>query len=149
MAVSGAWNQAPLVLVIGAMGSLYLIFAFLGYRNSMAKSNNIVRTDMLAYLASWQALEDKASLCHASQSICVSLVSDIQSSIDARQCEWLGGGRQGRKVCHVMIFPSITNNTKGQEEEDSLGSQKEDNPYPFQGSYALVESLDFAYYQVI
>jgi len=187
LAVSGAWAQTPLMFFVGVTGSLYLILAFLGYRESVAKSNNIVRPDMLAYLASWQALTDEASSLMSRRSsssllsLCVSLVSDIQCSIDARQHEWLGVGGQGRKVHHVIVLPTLTN-TAGKQEESidveggtryvrpvtqvgpvaqvaprsqivALRSQVaalrcEQHPLLLQGPYALVESLDFAYFQV-
>jgi len=174
LAVSGVWAQTPLMLFVGVTGSLYLIVAFLGYRESVAKSNNIVRDDMLAYLASWQALTDEASSLMSRQSsssllsLCVSLVSDIQCSIDARQHEWLGGGGQGRKVHHVIVLPTLTN-TAGKQEESieveggtrsvspaaQVGPRSqvaalrcEQHPVLLKGPYALVESLDFAYFQV-
>jgi len=94
MTVCGAISRAEVVFLAGVAGTSYIMCSFWFYRNSVAKSNCIVRPDVRAYLAAWHAVLTDASMLHDLSHL-ASLVSHIQSSIHTPQAEGGGGGGGG------------------------------------------------------
>jgi len=153
LAVSGGLLAAPLILFVGFTGTMYFVGSFVFYRNSVAKSNEIVRPDMLEYLASWQSLLDQQSEESANTAMAqlASLAVDIQNCIATRHDpEALARGSGGRmKARHRMIMPSLTDALGGgslvyTREESYAGSEVGELGL----TGPLVKSLDYAYHQV-